>query len=126
MALIDVSELMSDPDFASGFALERRIQYVNDHGRNETTVELTEGLSGSIQPASGKTLDLFPDLVRASDQLEIWTTTRLQIPSPRAAGDIIVWQSRRYTVVAARDYSDWGSGFVVGVINLREFDQADA
>lgn len=125
MALIDVTALLVDPDFASVFHVERRIQYIDDHGRAIESRERFYDCSGSIQPISGKTLDLFPDLIRSSDQLEIWTTTRLSAPTERTAGDIVIWQEREYTVDAVRDWSDWGAGFVVAVVSMRAFVAAD-
>lgn len=125
MALLDVTELLLDPDCVSTFDLERRTEYVGSNGRATIAFERFPDLVGSIQPISGKTLELFPDLARASDQIEIYTMSRLLVATYRTAGDMIVWQSRRYTVLAVRDFTNYGAGFVVAIAALRDLTQAD-
>lgn len=118
MALLDLTELMTDADFVDDFTIVRKAQSVSNTGRTVTT-STNEAAIGSVQAASGKTLELFPDLARAQGQIEIWTQSRLHAPAEGSAADEIQWDGRRYTVAAVRDWRNWGPGWNVAIADLR-------
>lgn len=116
MALIDLTEIVMDPDFGDSFTIVRRGQVIDDHGRASQTEALSSAF-GSVQAASGKTLELFPDLARTSGQVEIYTTTALRAAADGRAADDILWAGMRYTVVAVRDWMNWGAGWNLAIAN---------
>ena len=116
MALIDLTGVVMDPDFADSFIVVRRSQSIASTGR-ATQTETQEPTSGSVQAASGKTLELFPELARTSGQVEIYTTTRLRAAAEGRAADDVIWGGLRYTVVGVRSWMNWGAGWNVAIAN---------
>lgn len=113
MALIDVSELLSDPDFADSFTYDRRTQTVGDNGRASFTTDAGIEIMGSVQPGGNDALQRFPDSARPSGWIRVYTQTIL-VPHDEAAGvygDVLNWKGGRYQVRSADDWSQFGAGY---------------
>jgi hypothetical protein len=126
MALLDVSELMWDPDFCDEFTYVRNFVTINNYGEAvQTPTTLTA--YGSIQPINSRTYDIFPDLTRISGSLECYTTTALTCVSTNPlASDLVLWNGLTYVVQAiSSDYSNWGGGHYVAVLALQDLLSAD-
>lgn len=128
MALIDVSELMYDPDFCDYFNYSRRMSTVNNFGETMITETPMRGY-GSMQPISKGTLQLFPDLQRTDGMMELYTTTALTVTTNTGLiSDVVLWNGLAYIVNAvADDFSNWGAGYFVAVLvqlNLQNADPA--
>src|SRR3954466_5186053 len=98
MAFLDVSELMSDPDLCSTFVVTRAQQTIDDKGRGGLGGSTTRTIIGVVLPASGRTMNIMPDLTNVNGVIEIWTKYRLEGPSDTTQADIITWQGRRYII----------------------------
>lgn len=122
MPLLDVSDLLDDPDFAAEpgtLFLLTRAQGVGENGRTRTTAARTP-LEGVAMPASGAMLDLLPDGARASGAIAVYTRTKLSVQTERTAADRIEYLGALYTVSALSDFSPYGSGFCAAVCTLTD------
>lgn len=118
MALIDVTELLSDPDFADTFTYARRVQ-VMVNGR-ATFAESGGDVVGSVQINAPEVLERFPDAGRPDQWIRIYTTTRLIAQDDAAAtyGDVITWRGRTYQVKAVDDWGNYGVGYVKALARM--------
>lgn len=112
MALINVGELIDDPDFAQSFTITRR-SGTWENGRFipvETTIEA----SGIISPQDTSELDLAPDGSMIRGRIKVWTHTQLYItiqdtPTGESyISDEVNWQGNQYLVILDNNYSDYG------------------
>ena len=112
MALINVGELINDPDFAQSFTITRR-SGTWENGRFipvETTIEA----SGIISPQDTSELDLAPDGSMIRGRIKVWTHTQLYItvqdtPTGESyISDEVNWQGNQYLVILDNNYSDYG------------------
>lgn len=119
MPLLDVSDILGDPDFADEFIVIRRAETVNEYG--ESVVTQTEIFaSGVVTAASGSILEQLPEGTRATGAILIHTQVRLEIVSATAQADRIRWAGNLYTVTNLSDYSRYGGGFVAAVCTLTD------
>ncbi len=117
MPLVDVTDILVDPDIAGqSFTVIRRQETVNDFGESTVTVERIDAV-GSVQPEGDN------DLIREEGQdaqaltAIIVTTFRLRGVSkgPNASRykpDIILWQGNYLEVMSLKSWGDFGYGFV--------------
>lgn len=111
MALIDVSDLLRDPDFTNVVTLIRRAVTVNGHGENVMT-ENACYITAVVQGDNTETLDKLPEGARLSDILTVFYRGTLTAERPGGYADIIVWQGKRYQVKeVVEDFMNYGAGF---------------
>jgi hypothetical protein len=121
MANIDLSDLFNDFDLTDPIPLIRRKSFVDDNGLNQLIEYPPVQIFGSVQPPSGRTLKLMPDLLQADGAIEIWTSSALQSASKNLYGDIIIWQNSRYEVLGpVDDWQNFGGGFTHVVATLKQ------
>lgn len=113
MALIDVSELLLDPDFVDAIALVHRTPTVNEFGEN-TLVESQIQTVGSVQPASGKTIQRLPDALRVQDVSSFWVQGKIVADGRSQYPDVLCFRGTRYAVQTVQDWSNWGGGWSEG------------
>jgi len=107
--VIDVSELMRDPDFAQPFLIERT-DGVFDEGEWLPTAPVIIDRIGIIQPAKREdTLAVLPEGVRLGAMIVVYCDEELRIDdSEDRRSDVIVWNGHPYRVVAAKSWADHG------------------
>lgn len=117
MPLVDVTEVLSDPDLVEDFAVIRSTRTVDQHGR---TVDVPGQFYtfGSIQPTSGHTLMILPEAERVGSFITVVTMFPLIALSPTQAPDRIIWHNKAYQVKLLNDWTDYGQGFVSAVCEL--------
>lgn len=110
--MIDVSELMDDPDFLSPdpVTLIRRTSVVDDNGENQIT-ETVIPIDAIIQAGPGDALEKLPDDARLKEMIRIWTRTELQAQSVNGYDDVITWKGKRWQVMPRIYWGNWGDGF---------------
>lgn len=113
MGLIDVTELLVDPDFIDPIQIITRDSTVNSMGEN-TLTESSANAYGSIQPISGKDLMRLPDSLRVQNLSTFWIKGDIEITDGDHYPTILVFRSKRYQVKQLKDYSNWGQGWVEG------------
>lgn len=118
MALIDVSELLTDPDFTNTVTLIRRASTVNTHGEN-TMVETSSSITAVVQGANTESLERVPEGARLSDLIDVYYKGQLTAESPSGYADVIVWGGKRYQVFeVVEDFMNFGAGFTKAVCKL--------
>lgn len=113
MALIDVSDILLDPDFMSPVSLVHRVPTVNSKGEN-SLAETTVVTVGSVQPASGKTLQRLPEALRVADVSSFWVKAGIVADGTNKYPDILIFGGRRFQVQTVMDWSNWGAGWAEG------------
>ena len=118
MALIDVSELLTDPDFTNTVTLVRRSSTVDTYGEN-TMVETSSSITAVVKGANTESLERVPEGARLSDLIDVYYKGQLTAESPGGYADIIVWQGKRYQVFeVVEDFMNYGAGFTKAVCKL--------
>lgn len=118
--MIDVSELMDDPDFVSPdpVVLIRRKQAVNNFGEGELT-ETSTGIVGIVQAGAGDMLERLPDAAKLNETIRIWTRTVLQAEGEGDGyADLILWQGRRWQVMPRMYWGNWGNGYTKAIATI--------
>ncbi len=113
MARIDVSEIVSDPDFVDSIELITRVPSVNSLGENVLT-STTLCSVGSVQPASGRAIFRLPEAMRVANVSSFWFKGKIIASEPGKYSSIIVFKGQRYQVQTVMDWSNWGAGWCEG------------
>jgi hypothetical protein len=116
MPLLDVTELFSDPDFATTFHVVRTTEDVQKNGRNKpTTAPVPVPVVGVVQPAGPTTLARLAEGSNLTGAVEIWTTFPLSIGKGNAyqGADVVIWQGARYTVIDSEPWLEYGGHYRV-------------
>lgn len=113
MPLVDVSEVITDPDFNQEFTVYRK-QGTWNNGRftiNETSFTA----NGVLISQSNDELDITPQGSLISSKLSIWTYTVLYVTSQDGTpqegdylSDEVEFYGQRYLIQAARNLNDYG------------------
>lgn len=114
MAQIDVSALLSDPDFTDSIQVLTRVPVVDSFGQNSIT-ESTLNTIGSVQPASGKALLRIPEAAREANMSNFWFKGTIVSFAPGLYTSILVFRGMRFQVKNIFDWSNWGAGWTEGL-----------
>lgn len=120
MALIDVTELLTDPDFVDEVQRERRVQSVTSKGRLAFTSAF-DTIVASVQAAApGDVLARFPDAGNPDAWVRVYTMTPLTAFDEAAGlyGDVLTWRGSRYQVRTTDDWLNYGAGYVKALARL--------
>lgn len=121
MARLDVTDILSDPDFMdTGLARERLTQTVGSNGLAVNTT-ITRKFAGVVTSDSGNILERGPDGERIKGNMTIHTRFDLSDGSTGISADVVRWQGQRYTVSNVNSYSHFGRGFIVAACDLIPF-----
>ena len=124
MALIDVSDLLRDPDFTNVVTLVRRSSSINEHGEHVMT-ETPCNILASVQGANAEDIVRLPEGARLSDIITVYYRGDLQPESKGGYSDLIVWQGRRYTVkIVDENFMNFGAGFTRAICVMEEVSNA--
>lgn len=113
MSLVDVSEVIEDPDFNQSFTVYRKTgQWVK--GRFVIT-ETSFGSNGVIISQSNEELDITAQGSLISSKLSIWTHDLLYVTSEDGTpqegdylSDEVEFYGQRYLIQSARNLKDYG------------------
>lgn len=119
MPALDVDDAF-DADFFDTFALVRRLETVNDHGRSDVVATTTPDLLAVITASSPNDLQRWPEANISLKSITIITKVRLQLASPGPddqpgttyKADIVQWAGNSYQLGLVEDYSRYGEGYV--------------
>lgn len=111
MALIDVSDLLRDPDFTNIVGLIRRSSSINGHGEH-VMAETACNIVASVQGVNAEDIARLPEGARLSDIITVYYRGDLQPESKGGYSDLIIWQGRRYTVKTVdENFMNFGAGY---------------
>ncbi len=112
MALIDVSEVLTDPQFTVRFDVYRRDATVNAHGRNQSAAVLfAQKQVGVSYPDGSQRRENGADSVRAVKQEILITRYPLRQLGPSWQADQVLLKGIMWNVKEVSGYSQFGSGF---------------
>lgn len=114
MALVDVTPLLHDPDFVDVMQVITRTPTVNTKGEN-TIAEVTLNGVGSVQPASGKTIQRLPENLQIANVSSFWFQGVIIATAPGKYPSIVVFRGQRYQVQLVMDWSNYGPGYTEGI-----------
>lgn len=124
MPLLDVTEILSDPDFADTITVTRAVETTDGHGRAQTTTQAFPNIVAVVTAGQGDVLKYFPEMANISGAVLIHTTFRLTSTSETTQADTVTWQGRDYQITDLNDWSTFGAGFIMAVGTLKNFVEA--
>lgn len=120
MALIDVSELMTDPDFTDKAVLIRRSSAVNTNGEH-VIVDYRTTITAVIQGLGAESIQRVPEGARLSGMIEVYFQGQLLAERQGGYADIIEWRGRRYQVFdVPEEFMNHGAGFTKAICKLEQ------
>lgn len=114
MAQIDITELLTDPDFVDPIVIISRFSLVNDFGENVLTESPFKSV-GSVQPADSKTIERLPEALQSADVRSFWVKGEISSGGKNKYPDIIFFRGQRFQVQSAAPWLNWGAGWSHGV-----------
>lgn len=119
MALLDVTEVLLDPDFMdTGLVCTRSTQDVNDDGRTVFATTSTT-FAGVVTSDKGDILERLAGAERKTGSITIHTIFRLVAGEGDVTADVVTWRGKEYTVSNVNDYSHFGRGFICATCDLK-------
>ena len=119
MPFLDVSEILTDPEFADTVIRYRRTLTVNGYGEGSATEE-TATLVAVVTQGGGDVLDRTGDAEKIKGSITVHTTGDLTAGDGTIDADEIAWSGRRYIVDSVSDWSTYGNGYVAASCTLKK------
>jgi hypothetical protein len=104
--MIDVGDIVQDPDFASTVVVTRRASVIGDDGVGRV-VESTFELIGTVA-TEGNPMVLEAEYVHSQDNVTIYTKTKLLDAATGFQADNIAWGGSTYLVRKVTNLSHFG------------------
>lgn len=114
MAQVDVTELLSDPDFVDPIELVTRVTAINNFGENIIGEKTTPSV-GCIQPADTATVEKLPDALRVGDIRSFWFKGVIIAAAPGKYTSVLIFQGQRFQVLDVAPWSNFGEGYTEGL-----------
>jgi hypothetical protein len=120
MPNIDVTELLSDPDFCTTLELQPRNETVGSNGRASACGAWTS-FTAVVQQARGRDLIRDDGSSRGSGTIVVYSTLPLTSsigpsgPDGALAADKLRFRGSIYTVTSVEDWLEYGLGFVKAI-----------
>lgn len=112
MPLLDVSDVLTDPDFCDRtLVCERNTSSTDSTGRGVITTQIVP-FSGVVTSDKGELLQRGAVGEHATDSMLVITRFQLRDAGMAATADVVQWDDRRWTVTKVNSYSKYGVGFV--------------
>lgn len=112
MPLLDVSDVLQDPDYCDlSLICERNAITTDSSGRGVIKSESVP-FSGVVTSDKGELLQRGAVGEHATDSMLVITRFRLRDAGMSATADVVQWDDRRWTVTKVNSYSKYGVGFV--------------
>lgn len=115
---LDVTDILSDPDFSDTFTVTRFVQSISDGGIASNTPTVFSNILGVVTANDNIDLLKMPDGEILNGSITIHTTFRLTNGDGATDADIITWHGRTYQVRTIGDWSGFGPGFISAVCTL--------
>jgi galactose-6-phosphate isomerase len=118
MPQLDVSDIITDIDYwESGLICMRQLQNVGSNGLAVNT-QVSLPFGGVVTQVAGSDLRRGPDGEMITGSILIVTRFRLWDGKSGYSADIVVRETRQYTVANVLNYSRFGRGFVEATCDL--------
>lgn len=113
MAQIDVSDILSDPEFSDTITVVKRASSVNGFGENQIT-ETNIDTIGCVQPASGRVIQRLPEALRVANVSSFWVRAELVPADAGAYPCVLIFNGQRFQVQSVLDWTNFGPGWSEG------------
>lgn len=110
MPLLDVSEILLDPDFVDSLVCARNTQTVDDSGIATDTPNCIP-FYGVVTNNTGDLLMRLAEGSRITGSITVHSQFNLIAGADGIDADIVTWNGRQYTVTNVGDWSRFGIGF---------------
>jgi galactose-6-phosphate isomerase len=117
MALLDVSDIVLDPDFSDLITCRRSTQTIGNNGRAINSPGETV-FRGVVTQNGGNILNRLDGGEHASGAIIIHSKFPLIAQAPDITADVVIFRGKEYTVVRVDDYSNFGAGFTAAECDL--------
>ena len=104
--MIDVSRLITDPDFCEPFTIRRRVGKW-EAGRFVATPE-DPAVNGIVEPTNGDDLEQVPEGDRVSGMMTFYTKQPVYLAQDKQQSDELIWRGKLYKAVQILDWSRHG------------------
>lgn len=113
LGLIDITDILADPDLVDPMSIVRRTPCVDSFGENKLT-EQSFQTYGSIQSVSGKTLLRLPEAFRVMNVMSFWVKGQIISDGKNRYPDLLIFRGSRFAVQMVFDWTNWGDGWCEG------------
>jgi hypothetical protein len=119
MPFLDVTEILTDPEFQDSLVCHRIVQTVGANGL-ATSVTTDTNFSGVVTSDRGDIMERIAGGERVSGSITIHTRFSLEdgAGSTRSA-DEVTWNGRLYIINNVNDYLRFGRGFIAATAELK-------
>ena len=118
MPLLDVTDVLLDPDFVDRTLVCNRIATsVNENGIAVSSLVATP-FSGVVTSGGGELVNRISIGEYGSDSITVITKFRLRSSGTGITADIVAWSGSTFTVTAVNDYATYGPGFIEATCEL--------
>lgn len=117
MSALDMSDVLSDPDFLDSMTCTRNAQTVGANGIAALTPTVFK-FYGVVTMAGGDELKRLAEGERIVQTIRVISKFALTDGQAGQTADIVTWNGARYTVTQADDYSRYGQGFTQAICTL--------
>jgi len=119
MPLIDVSDILTDPDFATTFDVIRSVSTTAITGLASVAQTTYSAVIGVVTSNEGDLLLRQAEGSMIKGSITIHTQFRLTDGQGSNDADEITWNGARYVVSNVNDYSQYGAGFICANADLK-------
>lgn len=118
MPLLDVSDVLLDPDFVDTITVYRQAVTVGSDGRS-VRVQTAFNTGAVVTPDKFSTLQRQAEGSNVSETITVTTQFSLTSLTDGYDADEILWNGKRYVVIAVGDCTRYGAGFVEASASLK-------
>jgi hypothetical protein len=104
--MIDLSDIVSDPDFAQPFQIKRSSGQFARGGYRSTPT--TIDAVGVIRPAASQDIEVLPEGDRALGMMTFWSATEMHTTSTTGTSDVLTYRGDDYRVLQVMPSGDFG------------------
>lgn len=111
---LDVTDVLTDPDFFDQLICIRNLEEVNAQGQSVITQPVGGPITfyGVVTSEQGDILERLAGAERIVGTILVITKFRLTDGRLNQTADIVQWAGTQYTVKQVNDYSRYGQGFM--------------
>jgi hypothetical protein len=117
MPLLDVAEILLDPDFVDSLVCARQTQTVDNDGI-ATDTPVSTPFYGVVTNDTGDLLLRLAQGSHISGSITVHSQFLLQAGDDGQDADVVTWNGRQYTVSNVADWSRFGRGFTAATCDL--------
>ena len=119
MAILDVSNIISDIEFSDFITFIRRAVTVNENGEVIIT-ETSSTIVACVQGLQGSELERQPQAAILHDTIKVYSKVKLMSEIAGGYADVVVWDNNRYQVKSVVDFVNYGAGYTCATCVMEE------